>query len=483
VLSTGNALPEATLVGLGSRVPPPEIIDDDAVGSVEASGSFDHDADGIDFWESLEAMRVKLIDPVVVGPRNGFGEFVVLADAGSGATPRTARGGIKVRAHDFNPERIMVDDLLMTTPSVNVGDAFAGPIEGVLDYAFGNFKIQPTSLPPTIAGGLLPEISGNTCAGMLTVATFNVENLDALDPQEKFDRLAAAIVNNLRSPLLVALEEVQDDNGPVNDSIVDATRTAARLIAAIQAAGGPAYQYRDIAPRRLQDGGEPGGNIRVGFLYRQDQGLVFINRPGGTAVNSVKALKTPTGVRLNYSPGRIDPLNPAFADSRKPLVGEFLYEGRTVFVVANHFNSKGGDHPLFGRFQPPVRSSEVQRNQQAQAVNAFVQSVLDKDPFARVIVLGDFNDFEFSDALTHLKGTALTNLMESLPENERYSYVFEGNSQSLDHILVSRTLAESPATWYDVVHMNAEFADQVSDHEPQRACFEKGPPNCPISFP
>ncbi|MGL4603075.1 MAG: hypothetical protein ACRCU9_02925, partial [Iodobacter sp.] len=46
-----------------------------------------------------------------------------------------------------------------------------------------------------------------------------------------------------------------------------------------------------------------------------------------------------------------------------------------------------------------------------------------------------------------------------------YTYVFEGNSQVLDHILVSPVLAGRAE--YDVVHVNSEFADQASDHEPE----------------
>jgi len=481
VLSSGNALPAPVMVGLGGRMPPHEITEDDASGSVETSGVFDPDSDGLDFWESLEGMRVKLADPVVVGPTSKFGEFFVLGDAGTGASLRTARGGIKVRPNDFNPERIMIDSALTPAPAVDVGDAFAGPIEGVLDYDFGNFRIHPASLPPVIRGGLQREVA-DPCDTFLTVATFNMENLDPGDPQDKFDRLAHIIVDNLRAPMLIAAEEIQDNDGPTDDGTVDASQTAAQLIAAIQAAGGPAYAYKDIVPVNDQDGGEPGGNIRVGFLYQAARGLTFISRPGATSTTSVKALKTPTGVRLNYSPGRIDPTNAAFQDSRKPLVGEFSYNGRTFFVIANHFDSKGGDDPLEGRFQPPQRSSEVQRKQQATLVNGFAQSILSLDPCARIVVLGDLNDFEFSNAVTILKGNVLTDLIETLPENQRYSYVFEGNSQTLDHILVSPNLAGQDIR-YKVVHVNAEFADQASDHEPQRVCIERGPANCPVKFP
>ena len=65
-------------------------------------------------------------------------------------------------------------------------------------------------------------------------------------------------------------------------------------------------------------------------------------------------------------------MNTALANSRKPLAGEFRMRGKKVFVIANHFNSKGGDQPLFGRFQPPARVSEAQRHAQAQVVNDFV---------------------------------------------------------------------------------------------------------------
>ncbi len=143
--------------------------------------------------------------------------------------------------------------------------------------------------------------------------------------------------------------------------------------------------------------------------------------------------------------------------------------GKKVFVVVNHFNSKGGDQPLFGRFQPPQRVTEPQRHAQAQIVNDFVDEILDADEHANVVVLGDINDFEFSETVSILEGGgALASLMNRLPKPERYSYVFEGNSQVLDQILVSENLGRFPVV-YDVVHVNAEFVDQASDHDPQVA--------------
>jgi predicted extracellular nuclease len=125
-----------------------------------------------------------------------------------------------------------------------------------------------------------------------------------------------------------------------------------------------------------------------------------------------------------------------------------------------------------GRFQPPIRSSETQRHAQARLVNQFVAGLQARDPNAKVIVLGDVNDFEFSTTADLLVGTGqLVDLPRTLPQDQRYTYVFEGNSQVLDHILLSPPLTGRIGSIriydYDVVHVNSEYADQVSDHDPQ----------------
>jgi predicted extracellular nuclease len=466
VQSHSNPLPAATVIGTGGRVPPTTVIDDDATGDVETSGTFDATSDGIDFYESMESMRVQINSPVVVGPTNANGEVVVLGDNGANASIRTTRGGIVVRSNDFNPERITLDDLFQTMPQLNVGDHFTGAVVGILDYAFGNFHLQPTSTLTTTAGGLAQEITTAPSSGQLSVATFNVENLDPGDGAAKFNTLASLLVTNLKSPDLVAVEEIQDNNGATNDAVVDAATTYNTLIAAITTAGGPTYQYRQINPVDDQDGGEPGGNIRQGFLFRTDRGLSFIDRAGGTSTAATTIVNSGGSPQLSFSPGRIDPTNAAFSSSRKPLAGEFSFNGRKFFAIANHFNSKGGDQPLFGHFQPPTLSSATQRTQQAQIVNNFVDAILAINANANIIVMGDLNDFEFSAPLTTLKGGVLTDLVDGLAQAERYTYEFEGNAQALDHILVSSNINLNAAPLYDVVHVNAEFATQASDHDP-----------------
>ncbi len=442
------------------RNAPTEVIQDDfaGTGDVETGGDFDPAHEGIDFYESLEGMLVRVDGAVATSPTNAFGEIWVLPNGGADASGLTARGGSLVSLGDFNPERLQLDNLLgsQTFPQVDVG-AMLDPVTGVIDYAFNNFELRTLAAPTVAASSPLSRettaLDGS--ADGLTVATFNVENLDPGDGAAKFAALAQAIVNNLRAPDILTLEEVQDNDGPTNSSVVDADQTLALLIDAIEAAGGPTYAFRQLNPVDDQDGGEPGGNIRVAFLYDPAR-VDFVD-------GSLQRLRDG-----DLSDGD------AFANSRKPLVGDFVFNGQTVTVVANHFNSKGGDGPLFGPTQPPVLASEPQRLQQAGVVADFVQGLLDADAEARVIVAGDLNDFEFSAPLAVLQGAGLTSLVQTLPAAERYTYNFEGNAQTLDHIMVSPALLAA-STAFDIVHINSEFATQVSDHDPSVALFDLPP--------
>jgi Ca2+-binding RTX toxin-like protein len=341
----------------------------------------------------------------------------------------------------------------------------------VVDYSFNNFEVLPTSAPTVVAPSPLQREVTALIGGEndLTIANFNVENLSPRSGAAQFNALASAIVTNLKAPDILTLEEIQDNNGPTNDAIVDASQTFQTLIDAIVAAGGPTYEFRQIDPIDDTNGGQPGGNIRVGFLFNPDR-VSFVDRPGGSATTNTTILNANGDPVLSASPGLLDPTNPAFDASRKPLVGEFVFNGQTVFVVANHFNSKGGDQPLFGPSQPPVLNSEVQRLQQAAIVRDFVQSVLAADPNANVVVAGDLNDFEFSNPVNLVESAGLVNLIETLPANERYTYNFQGNAQTLDYILVSGNLLNQ-LNGYDVVHFNSEFADQISDHDPSVVRF------------
>ena len=204
----------------------------------------------------------------------------------------------------------------------------------------------------------------------------------------------------------MAVEEIQDNSGATDDEVVAADQTLAKLVAAISTAGGPTYQAIEIAPNDGEDGGQPGGNIRSVFLYNSAR-VTLAPGPVGDSTTPVGVSVGADGTaELSLNPGRVDPTNPAWTASRKPLAGEFVFQGRKVIVVANHFNSKGGDQSADGRFQPPNRSSEVQRKQQAEVLNAFVDQVLAADPNANVVLAGDFNDYQFAPSMSTSPTTA-----------------------------------------------------------------------------
>ncbi|WP_190133148.1 endonuclease/exonuclease/phosphatase family protein [Streptomyces mashuensis] len=464
VQSSGNALPAP--VRLRPSSVPARYAPDAKGGSIEKL-PLRPDRYALDFYESLEGMRVQVDDATVVGPTNEHHELWVTADPRHDRTPRG--GTLYTSYRDPNPARVKVASLVPFAqhpfPVANVGDRLTGTTAGPLDYDnYGGYTLQATELGTLADRGLKRETTRRQKSDELAVATYNVENLSPKAPQAKFDRLAAALVTNLASPDVVALEEVQDNNGTTDDGTVDASVTLKKLTDAIAAAGGPAYQWRQIDPVNDQDGGQPGGNIRTAFLFNPAR-VSFKDIPGGDATTPVTVRREGGKATLSASPGRVAPGDAAWKTSRKPLAGQFSFRGRDVFVVANHFNSKGGDQGLDSRFQPPARPSETQRVQQARLVNTFVKQLLAADKHANVIVAGDLNDYQFSPALAALTdGGVLTDQVNTLPVCERYGYVYQGNSQVLDHILTSRALKRVD---YDIVHINAEFADQASDHDPQ----------------
>jgi len=468
VVSSGNALPAATTIS-GRSVPGRYA----PAGDKGANGSVNELAlqprkYALDFYESLEGMNVKIGSSRVVTATDPFSELWVTVKPWENPN---RRGGTVYGSYDAqNTGRLQIQSLIPTAtqpfPTANVGDTLKGTTEGPLDYTqFGGYTLTARTLGTVADGGLERETTRKQSRSELAVATYNVENLDPTD--DSFADHAAAIVKNLQSPDIVSLEEIQDNNGSKNDGTVAADETMRKLIDAVKAAGGPAYDWRSIDPVDLADGGQPGGNIRNVFLFNPAR-VSFTDRAGGDATTAVGVTKAYGKAQLTVSPGRIDPAGEAWEDSRKPLAGEFVFRGKTVFVIANHFASKGGDQALHSQYQPPVRSSETQRHLQAKSVNAFVKDILAKQRNANVVTLGDINDFEFSQTTKLLEDDgALYSAVKSLPKSERYSYDFQGNSQVLDQILISPSIRKYHDFRYDSVHINAEFADQISDHDPQ----------------
>lgn len=471
VTQKGADLPAAVVIGAAGRAAPTEIIDSGPLGA-----TFDPVNDGIDFFESLEAMLVTIDDPLAVAATNEFNELFTVADAGAGATGLGVNGALTIAPGDFNPEKVQIqfDGATGAFPRQAIGvGALLDDVTGVVSYAFGNFEVLPT-LPVTVrtASTVRPEVTTLApAADRVTIASYNVLNLDPNDADGdadvadgRFDAIAAQIVANLKSPDIIALQEVQDDSGSANDGTISAALTLQTLVDAIAAAGGPAYAFLDnsFIGNNLS-GGQPGGNIRTAYLYNPAR-VDFVE--GSLATIGGQGPREP------------------FFDTRLPLVADFTFGGETVTVVNNHFSSKGGSAPILGVEQPfdqrqddpSINGGVDARQVQADAVKGFVDGLLAADADANVVVLGDLNEFEFNGPVQTLAGS-LTNLVETLPREERATFNFQGNAQVLDHILVSDALAADASV--DIVRLNADFpasAARASDHDPILASLRLGPP-------
>ena len=168
VTASGQPLPDPTLVGPGGLEPPPTVIDHEGTPAdpidVETEGTFDPAVDGIDFWESLEGMRIEIDDARAVGPTDtDFGETPIVP---AGAGTETTRGGIVLLPTDPNPERIILDDSLGTfVPVADTGDTYSGPTVGIVDYDFNDFHLLATQSPTLVSGGIQREVARARRAG------------------------------------------------------------------------------------------------------------------------------------------------------------------------------------------------------------------------------------------------------------------------------------------------------------------------------
>jgi predicted extracellular nuclease len=472
----GSALPRPVRIG-GALPPAPDIISADELpvdlrdATQARSNRFDPGSDAIDYWESLEGMRVAVAAPVAVSAMQTYdarsSELFVLADGGSRVAPsrRTAAGGILLQSGvenrgSQNPERIQIqlDSSLVRepVPAVSVGDRL-GDVTGVVRYDFGHFEVAATErLRVRARAWKEPVTRLPPRPDRVTVASYNVLNLGA-GPEDSAQRarLGRQIAQALAGPDIVALQEIQDESGERDDGVTDATGTLRALAHAIRAAGGPDYRWFDVAPADGRQGGAPGGNIRVAFLY--DPARVILR------------------TRLSLTPRRLAEAGVAdsalFRDSRDPLVGVFEAAGRRLTIVNNHLTSRYGSTPAYGAVQPFVQAGEEARAAQVGALRTWVTRRLAADPAARVVVLGDLNTFEFTDDLaTLLPGDppVLHPLAALVPAAERYSYNYEGNSQALDHAFVTDALRAGAEAEY--VHLNTDVpaapGAAASDHDP-----------------
>ncbi|KAK3350339.1 Endonuclease/exonuclease/phosphatase-like protein [Lasiosphaeria hispida] len=431
---------------------------------------------GLDFWESLSGELVTVKKPTVIGRPNNYRDTWVVGDWA--VTGRNAHGSLTMSDRDSNPEAIIIGAPLDGTknPTTSKLGDITEDITGIVTHAFGFYAILPltalkTSVASTSAAPSSTLQSTADCRG-LTIGDYNVENLAPTSAH--LPKVAAHIVSALKTPDLLFIQEVQDDSGPTDNGVVSANLTLTALVSAIKALSNVTYAFASVDPVANQDGGQPGGNIRQAYLYRAE----VVELDGGVPGKGGDATLVLPGPKLSFNPGRVEPASEAWAASRKPLAAAWRAKGakRAFFTLNVHWSSKGGGTTLHGDARPPVNGAVGKRVQQAEVTGAFIAEILKEDPAAGVVAAGDFNEFAFVGPMrkfSELSGLVDLDEAAGIPVAERYTYTYDMNTQALDHMYVSPSIANSKTTKYQHLHVNswASNADVVSDHDPSVALF------------
>lgn len=441
---------------------------------------YNPETEALDYWESLEGMLVEVTKPKVTGPQYK-GDIYVLPGDYKGQKLNNI-GGVNLRPGVQNTEVLPVT--VGNEFVAKAKDYFNDNISGVVTYRNKTYKIDPTTVPTLQDGGLKREVSKIYPAeDKLTIASYNIENFSANNnghdetPEEKVDKIANSFIKEVHSPDIITLIEVQDNNGGVNDGTVDGVKSGEKLAQRIKSLGGPDYKYTEIAPVDGKDGGKPGANIRVAYLYNPKRVTLIGKEKGG----SEEAARFVNG-HLEKNPARIDPTSVHFEKVRKSLAAEFEFKGERIVVIANHLKSKLGDDAIYGSNQPSVENTKAKRIEEAKILNAFIKEGLRQNPNLKFVLTGDFNDFEFSDSVKTIVGNELVNLMAEHEQGDRYSYFYRGSNQSLDNILISKNIKDKVV--FSPVHINASFMEQhgrASDHDPVVVQIDFSKPTAPES--
>ncbi len=506
-------LPEAILLGEGGRRIPKDRIS--TYGGTLMRKLTLNVSDGIDFWESLEGMRVAMDDIQILGFRGGEEDLIDVSDRfylNLYVTPKsertlmdtTFRSGLLTDPlkDDFNPEITVIttnhlsknDGLVPNDKNAsnyifNVGDEIKGRVEGVMTYqknVFGGGEYamvlpQPQDafakrthrreVTPILERGItrLESLNDNE----ITLATFNLENL-AGHQLDRLEVLSVAMANNLKCPDVLNLVEIQDNNGISFREDQNADETLKKLRGYLQSfCIHKDYKYVNIDPFLNAEGGQPGGNIRISMFYNA-QKLSYEERNDGSVGN--QAIVQEDGI-LSSNPGRIYPNDSVFRNSRRSVIVEFdliKKPGEKLYVIGNHLNSKLGDADVWGNKQPARANSDFERAEMTAKLNEYIRWLETKNPEANIILLGDFNAFPEEGSLIVLTNREkdLKNMLLTLPREKRYTYNFNGNSQAIDSIFVNNKLFNNCAE-VEIMNINSDFMGRLSDHDPIvfKACF------------
>ncbi len=496
LLSSGNALPAA----------------------VEITAALANPAGPVDALERLEAMRVSIASAITTGPGEGFidendalstsnGVFWAVVEGvarpfrETGVGVRDITPGLPVNTprFDTNPERIRVQSTGQVGAPVISVDARATVtgLVGVLDYGFGAYNLLPDpTAPVVVTGGALPEAVTDATSAEITIAGFNLLRfyddvndaggdvaLTTLAFERRLRKTANAICEYVKLPDILGAVEVENLNAL--QRLADAINT--------NVPGTCARNPQYVA--YLQEGNDV-GKINIGYLVSTAE--VSAGVPRVNVVNVIQHGKT---LLISNPNGSTSTLY-----DRPPLVLRAVVNASNgasvpVTVVGNHLLSLIDINSVAAGTNGYATTGDrrrAKRGLQAQDTAALIEQYQQANPSERIVLLGDFNAFEFSDGYVDLMGiltgreaaadavlayfdsaitTPLTNMTGTSAPDDRYSFSFEGSAQSLDHIVVNQALLDAFAgVRIEHARINADFGTdnfgddavplRVSDHDP-----------------
>lgn len=474
-----------------------------------ASGAFDQ-------LERLEGMRVTAASLTVNAPTLG-----TVAEASATSTsngvfhavvtgvprayrepgvqqpdPLPAGSGASVPRWNTNPEVIAVGSAGLGGTRIDVASGcLVTGVTGPLDYTFRRYTVYPETAPTVACNGAdQPKPATAPAADDVSVASFNMERFfdDVADPnvddvvlqpaayQKRLGKASLAIRNFLNTPDIVGAIEIE------NLSALQAI--AARVNSDAVAAGQPNPQYVAY----LEEGNDVGG-IDVGFLVKTADvaaGLARVEVVSVTQIGKATTWVQPDGssALLNDRPPLVLQARVHFADGRN-------YPLTAIVVHQRSLNSAEEDSPAGARVR-------AKRQKQAEFLANLVQQRQTADPAERLLMMGDFNAFEFNDGYGDSMGTTtglpspdantvvtgdgadlvnpdLYNLTLLNTPDVSYSYAFDGNVQSLDHILANTALmnagdlagltithARIDADFPETARNDGNTPTRLSDHDP-----------------
>jgi predicted extracellular nuclease len=483
----------------------------------------------IDALEKYEGMRVMVLEMTVVAPTNGRVDEKIGASASDGTFYGVVKGiarpfretGLdiydyvllpekekeklkkdapKIAVFDHNPERLRVESAAQLGAQAIDVTSFSEikNLTGVLHYAYRAYSILvDADNKPAISNLVKAQALPAPTSGQFSIAATNLERLfdDEDDPnikepiitsegfEKRLKKVSMAIRSYLQTPDIIGVIEMEN--------LAVLKKLAERINKDAEASGKPNPKYEAY----LVEGNDIGG-IDSGFLVKSIRVEVLETKQFGKDEKFENPVSK-NEVSLNDRPPFM--LRAAIKDEKtnKPL---------ELTVIVNHLKSLRGYTDE--KDAPFVR---MKKKLQAEFLAKYVGERLKANRDERIALVGDFNAFQFNDGVMDVIGTLkgapsakdtvliasedllnpdLTNLVDLIKADQRYSYSFDGNAQILDHFLVTDALKKHLAG-FGYARINADFpeiyrnddtrVERFSDHDAAIAYFtfeeRAAPPN------